>query len=298
MKKNGYELLKLTRPRHWIKNFVVLLPLFFSFSFTSPAAWAQALSCAIVFCLASSIVYIVNDIEDRDRDCHHPVKKNRPIASGAVSIKEALALLVVLAVITVLLSLSLDLATFVIILMYLLLQAAYTFFLKKHALLDVTCISLGFVLRAVAGAIAIDVYISHWLFICMFTLFLFMGFCKRYNEIAVIGSNDQALLHRQALNSYDPAVLTHLITLAASVFLISFLLYSTSPETIERFGGDYMVYTFPLVIIAVGRFAMLSIRGTYNDPVELIYKDILFAGTCAAWSVSILIILLLKQGVF
>ena len=153
-------------------------------------------------------------------------------------------------------------------------------------LLDVICIAIGFVLRASAGAVAIRVAISPWLFICMFTICLFMGFCSRYNELVTIGDRAVAGNHRQTLMTYTPDLLTHLITLSAGIAVVAFLFYGLTESTVRQFGTHYFVYTLPLVVYAVFRFAMLSMKGCYADPTDLILRDRPFQITAALWMAS------------
>ena len=180
-------MIQLARPGHWIKNIVVLLPVVFGLRMYDTGAWLRALAAAAAFCLASSFAYILNDIKDRQSDLAHPLKKSRPLASGIISIKAAVIEAAVLLLLALAVAQALSPLLLLMILAYLFLQLFYTAFLKAKPLADVICIALGFVLRAAAGAVAIRVAISPWLFICMFTISLFMGFCKRYSEIATIG---------------------------------------------------------------------------------------------------------------
>ncbi|MHC4363308.1 MAG: UbiA prenyltransferase family protein, partial [Planctomycetota bacterium] len=181
------EMIQLARPKHWIKNLVVLMPVVFGQQMYSAGAWGRAIAATVAFCLASSFAYIVNDIKDRESDRAHPAKKDRPLASGRISTKTAAIEAVVLGAAALILAQGLSFLVTGIVAVYLLLQIFYTVSLKERVLVDVICIALGFVLRAAAGAVAIGVVISPWLFICIFTLCLFMGFCKRYSEIATIG---------------------------------------------------------------------------------------------------------------
>lgn len=175
---------------------------------------------------------------------------------------------------------------------YLLLQISYIFFFKFISIADVICLSLGFVLRAVAGAVVIRVFISPWLFICMFTIFLFMGFCKRFSELIVISDNEIAYGHRRTLIEYTPQLLTHLITTSSGIAIVAFLSYCLSESTIERFGTAYFVYTLPFLVYAVFRFAMLSMKGIYSDQVDIILKDRPFEIVTLVWVVSILFIII------
>lgn len=281
-------IIQLARPEHWIKNVVVLMPVVSGLQMYNTNAWFRAFAAAAAFCLASSSAYILNDIKDRQSDQAHPLKKSRPLASGRISTKAAIIEGLVLLLLSLALAQSLSFAMVLVILAYLSLQSCYTMFLKAKALVDVICIALGFVLRAVSGAVAIQVYISPWLFICMFTICLFMGFCKRYNEAITIGARSQAENHRPVLIEYTPELLTHLITLSAGIAVISFLLYSLSDSTVERFGTNYLIYTLPVTVYAIFRFAMLSMKGCYEGPIDLILHDRAFQVTILIWIVIVL----------
>ncbi|MHC4061197.1 MAG: UbiA prenyltransferase family protein, partial [Planctomycetota bacterium] len=175
-----------------------------------------------------------------------------------------------------------------IISVYLLLQIFYTVSLKERVLVDVICIALGFVLRAACGAVAIGVVISPWLFICIFTLCLFMGFCKRYSEVVTMGEGVHAGSHRVTLLEYTPELLTHLITLSAAIGVIAFLLYGLSERTVEQFGTNYFIYVLPVVVYGVCRFAMLSMKGAYSGPTDIILRDRPFQLTVGIWMVAVL----------
>ena len=284
-------LVRLVRPGHWIKNIFVFLPVIFAVKMNEPLSWLRAGIATIVFCLISSSIYIINDIRDRKADRLHPTKKNRPLASGALSIGFAIGLAIALACVALagpFLSLGViepnaawQLSA--ILLAYFGMQLAYTFFLKNKMIVDVICIALGFVLRATAGAVAIEVEISPWLFVCTFTICLFMGFCKRSNENVTLEDLPSSASHRATLAGYTPELLTHLITLSASVAVIGFILYSQSPSTTARFGSDYLVYTLPLFIYGIFRFAMLSMQAKYSDPTTLLLKDWPLQATVILW---------------
>jgi len=290
------NIIRLIRPDNWIKNAVVLLPVLFGLQMSEPQAWCKAIFATAIFCIASSAAYIFNDIKDRFSDQAHPTKKDRPIASGQVSVKTAVILMVVLVVVAIVLAYSLSLVFLITVLAYLILQAAYTALLKNRVLVDVICIAIGFVLRAAAGAVAIGVLISPWLFICMFTICLFMGFCKRCNEIVTIGDDLQAGNHRPILIHYTPELLTHLITLSAGIAVVAFLFYGLSDRTVEQFGTDYFIYTLPLVIYGVFRFAMLSMKGSYVDPTALMLRDRPFQVTVLLWILMAVLIIYRGQA--
>ncbi len=282
------SMIRLARPTHWIKNIVVFMPIVFSMRIYEVRAWGRVGQSALAFCFASAFAYILNDIKDRNDDRTHPLKKHRPLASGRVSIGVAVTEAVVFLLIAVVVAWSLSRLLLLTVAVYVALQVSYTLFLKKKVLVDVICIALGFVLRAFSGVVAIREEISPWLFICVFTICLFMGFCKRYNEMITIGNAAQAKNHRPTLVEYTHDILMHIITLSAGIAILSFLLYSLSESTIERFGNDYFVYTLPLVIYVVFRFAMLSMKGRYSDPTDLILHDRPFQIITAVWVVAAL----------
>ena len=284
-------LIKLARPEHWVKNLIVLAPVLFARRTGDPVAWILAGLAAGAFCLASSAVYVFNDIRDREADRRHPRKKDRPLASGAVSVRAAAAECVVLLAGAAGLGFAANPFVLATVGLYVLLQAAYSLVLKHRMLVDVICIALGFVLRAMAGALAIRVEISPWLFVCTFTLCLFLGFCKRCNELVTMGADDDAFAHRRTLAGYTPELLTHLITLSAAVSVVAFLSYALSDRTVENLGTNFLVYTLPVVVYVVFRFAMLSMRGRYADPTDLITHDRPFQLVSLLWLAMVVVVI-------
>ncbi len=282
---------RLGRPRQWSKNVLVLLPVIFAQKADDVRAWLYALGATAAFCLASAAVYAFNDIRDRHADRLHPRKKDRPIAAGTVSVREGAAFSAVTALAALGLAATLHPLAGGLIASYLALQLVYTLSLKRRMIADVICIALGFVLRAAGGAVVIDAPPSPWLIVCTFTLCLFLGFCKRRAELATMGDRPETMAYRRTLGGYDPELLTHLITLSAGIAIVSFLLYAVSDETVARFRTDYLVYTLPLVVYAICRFAMLSMWGRYDDPAELILRDRPFQAAAAAWLAAVLAII-------
>ena len=283
---------RLARPGNWIKNVVVLMPVLFGLQMDSAGAWINACVATAGFCFASSFAYILNDIKDRDADRTHPLKKTRPIAAGEITVKTAVMEAIVLFVLAIICAAVLSKLVLLMVVGYILMQLGYTFYLKHKVLVDVICIAMGFVIRAATGAVAITVAISPWLFICIFTICLFMGFCKRYNEVVTIGDIKDAENHRKTLIEYTPDLLTHLITVSAGIAIIAFLFYGLSESTVKSFGTNFFVYTLPVVVYAVFRFAMLSMKGAYNDPTEIMLRDRPFQATVMLWGVMAIIIIL------
>lgn len=284
--------IKLLRPSHWIKNVVVLFPIIFGLKYDQPNAWISASLVAISFCLLASVIYIINDIVDAESDLQHPRKKTRPIPSGAICKKGAAFWAFIVFCAASFAASNVSKLSQSVLVAYFILQIGYIFVFKFSSLLDVIVLSLGFVLRAIAGAVAIEVFVSPWLFICMFTVFMFMGFCKRYNEISLIGNQEKAYTHRKTLIAYTPQLLTHLIATSSGIAIVSFLSYSLSESTVEHFGSEYFVYSLPLLVYSIFRFAMLSMKGCYNGPTEIILKDRPFQIAAFLWGVMILAVII------
>lgn len=274
------DYIRAMRPEHWIKNLLVLAAFFFALGDPHEAGKLQPLwlaSCriigaALVFCIVSSAVYIFNDIRDRDHDRAHPQKKLRPIAAGLVPISHAWIITAVLlsAGITCALLLSEPLAC--VVAAYVLLQAFYTFWLKQIALLDVLILASGFVLRALAGAATLSVTISPWLMLCTFLLALFLGFCKRRHEkIVLIESAPES---RPSLVNYDERLLDQVIGIAAASTVVSYSVYTLSPDTVAKFGTSWLGFSIPFVIFGIYRYLDLVYRHEQGGkPERLLLTD-------------------------
>lgn len=269
-------LLAILRPVHWVKNVFVFAALVFSRQLAGPfeqvlAAVGRAMGAFVCFSLAASAIYIINDIRDRKTDRIHPERRIRPIAAGRVGV--GTAGIVAAACITPALvgSFLLSPALAGIILAYAALMVLYSFGLKHVMILDCAVIAVGFCLRAVAGAVAIGVFISPWLVVCTFSLTLFLAFSKRRGEIAQLQANSEAF--RRTLGEYTPELLAHMLDVSSVLAVICFLMYAMDSETIERFGTDRLVYTSFVVLYCIFRFSALTQKGQYSDPVKLILRD-------------------------
>jgi decaprenyl-phosphate phosphoribosyltransferase len=284
-------MIRLMRPTHWIKNAIVLFPVVFAMRTGDVWAWRSAGIATIAFCLASSAIYIFNDIRDRTADQLHPRKKDRPLAAGRIGVLAASVEALCLLISGVCVAWIVNDILPAVVMIYVLLQFAYTLLLKQKVIVDVICIALGFVIRAVAGAVAIGVEVSSWLFVCTFTICLFLGFCKRCNELATLKEPQKASEHRKTLAAYSSELLTHLITLSAGVAVVAFLLYASNERTIEHFGTNYLMYTLPIVMYGITRFAMLSMKGIYSDPTDLFLHDRPFQLTVVIWFGAVVVII-------
>lgn len=285
--------LQLLRPHQWTKNVFLFAGLVFARKLDEPAAVLAAVYGFVCFCLLSSTVYVVNDLHDRQEDRLHPRKCKRPLASGAIGVAEAAGLAVGLVIAGLAGSYYLlGRAFLAVALFYLVLQGLYTFVLKHQVLLDVVLIGLGFVMRAVAGAVAVQAPISPWLVTCTFTLCLFMGFSKRRCELnAMAEAQTDAGLHRKTLALYTPDLLNHMTTLAAGIAAVSFMLYATDKRTVDEFGTNYLIYTLPLVVYAIFRFAFLVEHGLVDGPTEVLLRDRPFQISILLWTMAVLVII-------
>jgi len=271
--------LQIMRPVHWIKNVFVFAALIFGKKLFGPVdevffAVASAVGGFFCFCLAASAIYVLNDIIDRETDRLHPEKSKRPIAAGTVSIAAAAVLSAVCAVAAITCSYILLDKFAIVILAYIVLMVLYSLWLKQLMILDCVVISVGFSLRAIAGAIAVDVLISPWLVICTFALCLFLAFSKRRSEIAQLQENSE--LFRKTLGSYTPELLAHMLDVTSGLAAVCFLLYAMDERTFALFGTNNLVYTTPFVLYCIFRFSALIQQGKFSDPVDLILKDLPF----------------------
>jgi 4-hydroxybenzoate polyprenyltransferase len=268
--------LLIMRPSHWSKNIFVFAALIFGKNLLGPVdevllAIGSAIGSFICFSLAASAIYIFNDIVDREADRLHPEKCNRPIAAGVVGVGSAAVLSAICAVAAIIGSFMLAQPLAVIIILYIVLMILYSLLLKQMMILDCVVVSIGFCLRAVAGAVVVGVFISPWLIICTFALCLFLGFGKRRSEIAQLRENSEYF--RKTLASYTPELLAHMLDVTSGLAIVCFLLYAMDERTREVFGTTNLVYTTPLVLYCVFRFSALIQKGRYSGPVQLILRD-------------------------
>ncbi len=286
------DFVELLRPTQWIKNVVVFAGPAAGLKLSSAAALGQTFLAFIVFCMAASATYALNDVIDRMADASHPTKRSRPVARGSVSPATALAVSIFLGLAALVIpTFLLSTAVTTVVAAYLALTVAYSLVLKRRVILDVIIVATGFVLRAFAGSVAVGVPTSEWLVACVFTLCLFMGFGKRRCEIAMIGNLDDIGLHRRTLLRYTPDLLNQLLSVSAGIAVITFLLYTldTSGHP-SPFPKQHLFYTLPIVVYGIFRFAMLTELGTYSGPTEIVLKDKAMALAILLWAACALVI--------
>lgn len=285
--------LNLIRPKQWIKNLFVMVPLFFGgalFDFKSLIAGAITF---IAYSFAASSIYCYNDIHDVDDDRRHPAKCHRPVASGAVSIFQAyvlMALMILLSMICIIFLPENKFETGGVILFYWVLNIAYCAKLKRYAIVDVCIVAFGFVLRLFAGGFASDILLSKWIVLMTFLITLFMSFAKRRDDVLRMEETGEA--PRRNTIRYNLTFINQAITITASVTLVCYIMYTVSPEVIENFHTDYLYLTSVFVLLGLLRYIQLAVVDKESgDPTKIILKDHFTQLIVFAWLVSFIIII-------
>lgn len=269
------------RPRQWTKNIFVFAALVFDRQLFNPGSLGRTFLAFIVFCLISSSVYLINDIFDLKADQQHPIKKERPIASGRLPISTALVSAVILSILALAIALVLSRELALIALVYLLINLAYSKWLKHVVLLDVLVIAFGFVLRVAAGVSVIHVQrFSPWLYVCMTLLALFLGFGKRRAEMAYNNSNT-----RKVLGGYSIALIDQLLTVVSATTIIAYSLYTFSAPNLP--GSYWMMLTIPFVLYGIFRYLyLIQIKNAGGEPEELLLTDRPLQATVLLWGLA------------
>ena len=239
------HLFKLARPTQWLKNGVLLAALVFAGEMSHTLKVELALFGVVVFCLLSSAIYTFNDLIDREKDRQHPLKKERPLASGKVTVGQAVGMIIVLLIAGLAGAWFINLHFFIISLVFIGLNILYTLFLKDIVILDAMSVGISFVIRAWAGALAIGVTASTWMLINTLLLALFLSFGKRRHELVLL--EEGAIAHRKILGHYSPYLLDQMIGVTTASVVVMYMLYSFSPEVSEKLGTHYLFLTIPFV---------------------------------------------------
>jgi 4-hydroxybenzoate polyprenyltransferase len=273
------------RPRQWTKNLLLFAGIIFAAQLGDLTRWAEAVAAFAAYCAASSASYLVNDIRDAPHDRAHPVKRSRPIARGELSSRAGATLATALVAVAFLLVAPLGLASILFLCTFLVLQAAYTLSLKHLVLLDVMTIGGLFVVRAAAGAAAVDVRISPWLLLCTALLALFLALAKRRGELVLVGA--EATPGRPVLEGYSLALVDQLVTIVAASTVISYCLYTFTARDSKA-----MMITIPFVVFGVFRYLLLMHRRDLGEePEEVLLRDLAILVCIAAWAACAAVIL-------
>lgn len=278
------------RPDQWHKNLIVFAALIFAVKLLDPAALARATAAFLIFCAVSSVVYLLNDLADRDQDRQHPTKRMRPIAAGDLPPTTAVTVAVVLGATALVAAFWLGPAFGLAAAAYLALFVLYTIWLKHVVVLDVMAIAIGFVLRAVAGGLVIGVHISNWLLVCTMLGALFLGLAKRRHEMTLL--TDGAGGHRKILEEYDPYLLDQMIGVVAAATMVAYIIYCASPETHAVFGTEWLVLTTPFPVYGLFRYLYLVHRKAGGgNPSDLLLKDRPLLACVLLWGLTSVLII-------
>ena len=287
--------LSLLRLPQWLKNMFLFAPVIFSkHLFEEGYVWIVA-EAFLVFSLLSSAVYVINDIADRESDRMHPVKRNRPIASGAISPAQGAGLAAVLLVLTVVLASPLNTKFLAAAGLYFLLNLAYSYSLKHVILVDVFIIASGFMLRVLAGAFVIDVQVSHWLVLCTLFVSLFLAISKRRGEMLLI-ENTEGYEGRAVLREYDLGFVDQMMTITAAGMAISYALYTVAERTVTVFGTENLIFTTVFVLFGIFRYLYLvRVKRTDDNPTHVLTTDLPMVLNISGWFLACVVIIYFQE---
>ena len=285
--------LLLIRPQQWIKNGFVLIPMFFGGRLLNVDDAIASVVTFFAFSFVASAIYCFNDIVDVEADRRHPIKCHRPIASGAVSVPTAYALMIILTLLSALLLFFLPQRageTAGIVAFYFLLNMAYCLWLKRHAIIDVCTVAFGFVLRILAGGMACEVAVSNWLVLMTFLLALFLSFAKRRDD--VLRMNETGEPPRRNTIRYNLTFVNQAITVTGTVTLVCYIMYTVSPEVVSRFHAPYLYLTSIFVLVGLLRYMQLTVVDEVSgDPTKILLRDRFTQAIVMAWIMSFLLII-------
>jgi 4-hydroxybenzoate polyprenyltransferase len=266
------EILKSLRPQQWIKNFFLFAALLFSRNLLNRPLLLKTVEAFVAFCLISSAHYIFNDLRDLAEDRLHPIKSRRPLASGRLGKGPAVAALAIIGAAGIGLAASINRPFLLITLGYLVLQTAYSMWLKHVVILDIFVIAAGFLMRVVAGGLAIAVEISSWLLVCTILLSLFLAMGKRRYELVLLDKD--AASHRPILREYNTYLLDQMISVVTASTLLAYCLYTISAETVAKFGTRNLIFTVPFVLYGIFRYLyLIHQKAGGGTPESLIIRD-------------------------
>jgi 4-hydroxybenzoate polyprenyltransferase len=284
------SLLISLRPHQWTKNLLVFAGLVFGKKLFDPTAVVTTVEAFAIFCGLSGVVYLVNDVADRETDRRHPTKRRRPIPAGDLPVSVAVAAALIIATAALAAAFSLGWPLGLVAAIYLILQLLYSFRLKHIVIMDALTLSIGFVLRAVAGAVAIGVVISHWLLVCTILLALFIALAKRRHELVLLA--DGATSHRPILGEYSAYLLDQMIAVVTASTLIAYIFYTISPETEQKFGTTWLGLTIPFPLYGIFRYLYLVHRREGGgSPAELLLTDRPLLACVILWVTAVVLII-------
>ena len=272
----------IIRPKQYIKNIFILLPLFFAGQITNSELLVNALVAFVAFSLSASAVYILNDYKDIKEDRKHPKKKFRPLASGLISKNIALSLMIILLIVGLTLMATISTKALVILSIYVILNIGYSFKLKRIALLDVTIIAIGFVLRLFVGSFAYEIPLKIWIVIMTFLLALFLALAKRRDDIQIFIRSGSKM--RKSVDGYNLQLIDGTMMVMSAVVIVTYLLYTTSQEIIEKFQNENLYLTTLFVIFGLMRYLQITlVEKNSGSPTDIVLKDTIMQINLVLW---------------
>lgn len=284
------QLIRLARPQQWVKNGILLISLVFSGELSNLGKVEISIFATAIFCLLSSSAYTINDMVDKEKDRQHPIKKNRPLASGQVTNSQASVMVILLWMVSIIGAWFVNLNFFIVSLVFIGFNIIYSVWLKNIVILDVMSLAISFVIRAYAGALAIDVVASKWLIINTLLLALFLGFGKRRHELILL--EEGATAHRKILDKYSPYLLDQMIGVTTASVVVMYMLYSFSPEVMNKLGTGNLFMTIPFVVYGIFRYLYLIHKEEQGgSPTKVLITDKPIMVTVILWVLTSIIIL-------
>jgi len=281
------------RPRHWVKNFFIFLPLIFGQKLFDIQASLNIIIAFFIFSIISGVVYLVNDVIDLDADRSHPTKHLRPIASGKISVRSACVSALVLGLISVFCAFRLMPDFGWVVLTYLIFNFLYSKILKKVVIIDVFCLGAFFLLRVVAGSVIADVEISHWMLIMTTLLALFLGFNKRRQELSIQGAADSSSRH--VLFEYNIYFIDQIISIITSSIVVVYMLYAVDGRTVAEFGSTHLIYSVPFVYYGIFRYLYVVHKlHDGGDPVAIFLEDKMMQLNLFLWILVCILVVYFK----
>ncbi len=282
------DIFKLFRVHQYIKNLFIFMPLLFSFSFTSVENNLNTLTAFILFSILASSIYVFNDLMDINEDREHPKKKYRPLASGAVSTKTAKSLILLLSLSSLGISLIFNTELFIVLLVYFLLNIAYSLKLKHISILDIFIIATGFVLRLFAGSAVTGIELSMWIILMTFLLAIFLALAKRRDDVLLSLEGQET---RKNIDGYNLEFVNAAMVLMAGVVIVSYIQYTISPEVISRLGSHYLYLTSFFVILGVLRYMQITfVEQDSGSPTKVVIRDRFMKLTIFFWLISFIVV--------
>lgn len=283
------DYIELLRPHQYLKNFFIFAPIIFALRVTDAGLLLKAIIAFIAFCFVASSIYIFNDLNDIEEDKKHPVKKNRPITSGKITRVNALKAMTILLVTGIGLAYALNIIFLCILCGYFIMNLLYSRSLKHFSIIDINIIATGFVLRVFSGSVVADVEASHWIIIMTYLLALFIALAKRRDDVLL---SIDGTTTRKNIDGYNLEFINSSMIIMASIIVVSYILYTVSPETVDKFSTNNLYITTVFVVIGLFRYMQLTfVENNSGSPTKILMKDRFLIVTILLWLISFMILI-------